>query len=202
MLSTILVIVPFLSSINAANDWTTPCVKGQCSYELSDGPSSGTMTIWGSEDVISDITAAADWQILGCDPNALSQNIRLVCMNDDPNSLCGHLYQNSGAVNKIVRLPRNCGKNAFARVATSWVPEDQSIPASIKVRLSRCNSSPPVVKALAIDTNFAAADPSTTGNVNFTIKAANVPGATTDIQAPRSRRRGLSRRGLVEGVCH
>ncbi|KAJ7112068.1 hypothetical protein C8R43DRAFT_1159303 [Mycena crocata] len=196
MLSSILVIVPFLSFINAANDWKAPCVKGQCSYDLPNGPSSGTMTIWGSEDAISDITTAADWQILGCDPAALSQNIRLVCMNDDSNSLCGHLYQNNGAVNKIVRLPENCGKNAFARIAKSWVPEDQSIPTSIKARLVRRNSSPPVVKALAIDTNFDGLESSTTGTVNFAIEGGNVPGAATNIQIPGSRRGGRARRGL------
>ncbi|KAJ7750986.1 hypothetical protein DFH07DRAFT_700873, partial [Mycena maculata] len=88
---------------------------------------------WGSENAITDITPAADWQILGCNSTALSQNIRLVCTSDpsDPSSLCAHLYQNTGAVNKIVRLPENCGASAFARVAKAWVPADQSIPASI-----------------------------------------------------------------------
>jgi hypothetical protein len=62
---------------------------------------------WGSDNVITDITPAADWQILDCNRTALSQNLRLVCMNDDPSSLCAHLYKNAGAANKIVRLPEN-----------------------------------------------------------------------------------------------
>ncbi|KAJ7075244.1 hypothetical protein B0H15DRAFT_37212 [Mycena belliarum] len=205
MLSSILVLVPFLAGINAANDWTVPCVKGQCSYDLptTNGPSSGTMKIWGSNDAITDITRAADWQILDCDPKALSQNIRLVCMrdSDDPNSLCGHLYQNTGAVNKIVRLPENCGANAFARVSKAWVPEDQSIPASIKARLYRRAGTAPVVKALAIDTDFDQLDWTKNGKVNMAIHAANVPGAATDIEVPGSRRasRG-SRRGLFDHI--
>ncbi|KAJ6529813.1 hypothetical protein B0H19DRAFT_968217 [Mycena capillaripes] len=190
MLSSVFIIVSFLAGIHAANDWNTPCVKGQCSYDLpaTNGPSSGTMKIWGSENAISDITEAADWKILGCDPTALSQNIHLVCMNDDPSSLCGHLEQNTGAANKIVRLPEDCGANAFARVSKSWIPDDQSIPSSIKARLFRRDGKQPVVKALAIDTNFDAVDWSKTGKVNIAIHAANVPGAATDIQVPGSRR--------------
>jgi hypothetical protein len=110
-----------------------------------------------------------------------------------------------------------CGSNAFARVSKSWVPADQSIPASVKARLVRRNSSPPVVKALALDTNFNAVDWSKynvphflsypplniqirTGKVNIAIQAANFPGAETDIQIPGSRRTSrASRRGLFGG---
>ncbi|KAJ7794047.1 hypothetical protein B0H14DRAFT_2185975, partial [Mycena olivaceomarginata] len=91
---------------------------------------------WGAEDAISDITTAADWQILSCDPDALSQDIRLC----------------AGAVNKIICLPESCGRSAFARVANTWVPDDQSIPASIAKRLVRRDGSTPQVKALTIDT--------------------------------------------------
>ncbi|KAJ7113649.1 hypothetical protein C8R44DRAFT_741233 [Mycena epipterygia] len=184
--------------INATNDWNTPCVTGQCSYDLpTNDPSSGTLKIWGSENAITDITPAADWQIIDCDPNALSQNIRLVCMNDDPTSLCGHLYRNTGAVNKLVRLPENCGANAFARVSKSWVPADQSIPSSINARIFRRDGTAPVVKALSIDTDFDAVDWTQNGKVNLGINAANVPGVATDIQVPGFRRSRRSRRGIL-----
>ncbi|KAF7344678.1 hypothetical protein MVEN_01628100 [Mycena venus] len=199
--SSILVIVPFLAVINAVNDWKVPCTTGQCSYDLpttNNGSASGTMTIWGAEDAISDITTAADWQILGCDPNALSQDIRLVCTSDDPNSSCSHLYASAGAVNKIVRLPENCGSSAFARIANAWVPEDQSIPASIAKRLVRRDGSTPQVKALTIDTNFDAVDYSKTGPVNIAIQGANVPGAGGTISIPPSRRSTrISQRSLL-----
>ncbi|KAJ7181163.1 hypothetical protein C8R46DRAFT_885714 [Mycena filopes] len=122
---------------------------------------------WGSPDAITDITTAAGWQILGCDSTALNQSIRLVCMDDpeDPSSNCGHLYQNTGAVNKLVRLPQNCGASAFARISDAWVPADQSIPASIQARIVRRDGTPPVVKALALDVNFAAVDYSKCGQV-------------------------------------
>ncbi|KAJ7023264.1 hypothetical protein C8F04DRAFT_1134894 [Mycena alexandri] len=203
MLGSVLIIVPFLAGIQAANDWNIPCVKGQCSYDLPQttaAPASGTMKIWGSENAITDITPAAGWQILGCDPAALSQNVRLVCMDeDDPGSLCGHLYQTTGAVNKIVRLPGNCGASAFARVANAWTSEDQSIPATVKARLVR-RTGTPTVNALAIDTNWDAADWSKTGMVNISINAANFPGAATSIQtpaAPRGGRRSFSSNDVV-----
>ncbi|KAJ7913379.1 hypothetical protein B0H13DRAFT_1612629 [Mycena leptocephala] len=192
MISSVLVIVPFLAGINALNDWSVPCTSGECSYDLptANSSASGSVKIWGSNNAITDITKAADWQILGCDPNALSQDIRLVCMNDpdDPNSKCGHLYQEIGAVNKIVRLPEDCGGSAFARIAKSWVPDDQSIPTSVRRSLVRRGGKAPVVKALALDTNFDSVDYSKTGPVNIAIQGANVPGAPNDIQAPSSRR--------------
>lgn len=55
---------------------------------------------------ISDITGAAGWEILGCSPDAEAQDIRLVCKSDSSHD-CAHLYQNIGAVGKIVRLPEN-----------------------------------------------------------------------------------------------
>ncbi|KAF7371330.1 hypothetical protein MSAN_00769100 [Mycena sanguinolenta] len=205
MLSSLFVIVPFIAGINALNDWTVPCTSGECSYDLpaSNNSASGSLKIWGSTDSITDITTAADWQILNCNSTALSQNITLVCMNDpsDPNSKCGHLYQNIGAVNKIVRLPENCGANAFARIAKSWVAEDQTIPASVRRSLFRRDGKTPVVQALAIDTNFDAVDYSKAGPVNIAIMGANVPGAPTDIQIPKSRRsRTAHRRFSIGGA--
>ncbi|KAJ7196823.1 hypothetical protein GGX14DRAFT_375706 [Mycena pura] len=200
MLSYIFVLFPFLVGVSAANDWSVPCINGVCQYDLPGNASaaSGSLKIWGSTDAITDITTAADWQILDCNSTALAQDIRLVCMNDpaQPDSKCGHLYQNIGAVNKIVRLPENCGASAFARVAKAWVPEDQSIPAHVQARLVRRAGAQPVVKALHIDTDFDAADWSKTGMVNIAIQGANVPGTPTDVVTPGSRARRASRRGL------
>ncbi|KAJ7166831.1 hypothetical protein C8R46DRAFT_1351084 [Mycena filopes] len=194
MFSSILILVPFLAGINAANDWSVPCTSGTCSYDLptTDSTAAGSLKIWGSPDAITDITTAAGWQILGCDSTALNQSIRLVCMDDpeDTNSNCGHLYQNTGAVNKLVRLPQNCGASAFARISDAWVPADQSIPASIQARIVRRDGTPPVVKALALDVNFSAVDYSKTGVVNIAIEGANAP----QNSAPASRR--MVRRAL------
>ncbi|KAJ7354171.1 hypothetical protein DFH08DRAFT_41770 [Mycena albidolilacea] len=148
MLSSVLVIVPFIAGNFVANDWTTLCVTGQCSYDLpaTDGPS-GTMKI-----------------ILECDPKALSQNIRLSCVHQRrPHQLTVRApVPNGGAVNKIVRLPEaamvKCDANAFARVSKPWVPDDQSIPASLQARVVRRDGSQSTVKAVAIDTDFDAVE--------------------------------------------
>ncbi|KAF7292168.1 hypothetical protein MIND_01243900 [Mycena indigotica] len=203
MFSPFLLLIPFLTGINAANDWSKPCISGSCSYDLTtNGTASGTVTIWGAATAISDITTAADWEILGCDPTALSQSIRLVCKSADSKK-CDHLYDANGAVGKIVRLPENCGKNAFARVSKAWVPADQSIPAGVKPRIVRRDGKAPQVKALALDTNFASVDQTKTGVVNIMIQGANVPGAksATPLNVPPSRRHTrLSQRSLLGSV--
>lgn len=211
MVSSALVIFSLFTAAQALNDWSKPCLSGVCSYDIpeSTGSSSGSLKIWGSQDAISDITTAAGWEIIGCSPDAIKQDIRLVCKDENPDdSACSHLYKSTGAVGKIVRLPEACGKNAFARISRAWVPEDQSIPASIAGKIVRRDGSQPEVKALALDTNFEAVDTSKTGPVNFALQGANVKGAAGEIDtssvAPerRSRIHGnvYDERGLFDFV--
>lgn len=71
---------------------------------------------WGADTAIADITTAAGWEILGCDPDALEQDVRIVCRGGNDGHGCGHLFSTpSGgaspiehnAIGKIVRLPQN-----------------------------------------------------------------------------------------------
>ncbi|KAF7292375.1 hypothetical protein HMN09_01221600 [Mycena chlorophos] len=179
----LLVLLPLIVGIHAANDWTVPCTNGECSYDLAatNSTAGGSMRISGSTDAITDITTAAGWQILGCDPDAMSQDIRLVCTNeDDPTSQCGHLYRNLSAVNKLVRLPETCGGSAFARIANAWDSEDQSLPDALSKRLMRRDGTIPTVKALTLDTNWHEVDYSQTGPVNIEIYSA--PGAEDEAE--------------------
>ena len=61
----------------------------------------------------------------------------------------------------------------------------------------------PEVKALRLDTNFAAADPAKVGDVNFALTGANVPGAKDQIEFPEGpnevARRGFFKK-LFKGV--
>ncbi|KAG6820027.1 hypothetical protein H0H93_006365 [Arthromyces matolae] len=193
------------------NDWSKPCLSGICSYDIPESAttSSGSLKVWGSAGAISDITTAAGWEIIGCSPDELAQDIRLVCNTDSEGSGCSHLYDASGPQGKIVRLPESCGKNAFARVARAWIPEDQSIPASTAANLHRRDGSQPQVKALSLDTNFGAIDPAkyaryptltlsshecdSAGQVNFAIQGANVKGAAADIDTSTVNLRRRSR---------
>ncbi|KAF8988454.1 hypothetical protein BDQ17DRAFT_1257650 [Cyathus striatus] len=183
----------FFSVVHAANDWSQPCLSGVCQYDLpsaTNGGSSGTIKIWGSQNAISDITTAARWEIIGCSPNTTSQTVRIVCKDDETSSKeCAHLFSKSGPEGKIVRLPENCGKGAFARVAKAWTPADQSIPSSISRRIVRRDGVQPQVQALTLDTNFSAADTSKFGNVNFVLRGATIPGANGDISIPQAQSR-------------
>ncbi|KAK7062479.1 hypothetical protein R3P38DRAFT_3167478 [Favolaschia claudopus] len=192
ILPIIFVLLPLVHRVRAINNWDAPCIAGECTYDFpsTNTSGSGTLKIWGSDTAITDITNAAHWQILGCDSNAQSQNIRLVCMNDpeDEESHCGHLDKDVGAVGKVVRLPDECGPSGFARIAKSWIPDDQSIPTSVRRGLVRRDDRQPVVRALALDTDFDKVDWSKTGKVNFAIRAASIPGVPTEIKGSQTRR--------------
>ncbi|KAF9043202.1 hypothetical protein BJ165DRAFT_1529291 [Panaeolus papilionaceus] len=139
-LSVLLTLSSSISSVEAKNDWSQPCFNGVCEYDIpTTTGSSGTVVIWGPVDSIADITPAGGWEILGCDPNALEQEIRLVCTQSDNDSraACGKLFATDstpstdidGAVGKVVRLPESCGKGPFALITKAWTPSDQSIPS-------------------------------------------------------------------------
>ncbi|KAM6495268.1 hypothetical protein JOM56_009891 [Amanita muscaria] len=182
----------------AANDWSVPCTSGACSYDLpaNNKSSSGTLKIWGSQSAISDITPVAGWHILGCDRNATAQDIRLICTSSS--APCDHLFDNGGAEGKVIRLPENCGKNAFARVAKSWISEDQAIPTRVAADIQRRDGKLSHVQALSFDTHFHAIDATKMGQVSFAIQAATIPGVhhKIDTHPVSSRSDHLEERGL------
>ncbi|KAF4610321.1 hypothetical protein D9613_010283 [Agrocybe pediades] len=169
----------------AANDWSKPCFSGVCEYDLpaSSGSASGTLKIWGSENSIADITTSAGWEIIDCSPDVLKQDIRLVCKEDKADD-CAKLYD-AGAEGKIVRLPENCGSNAFAGILKAYIPQDQNIPDHVARGFQRRDGTLPEVKALKITTDFKSLGTSgKAGSVNFAIRAANVPGASGTLDVP------------------
>ncbi|KAJ7042171.1 hypothetical protein C8F04DRAFT_96310 [Mycena alexandri] len=159
----------------AANDWSTPCFDGQCSYDLpTSSQVSGTLRVWGAADAISDITPAAGWTILDCEKGTIAQDVRLVCHDS---SGCPHLSQNTGSVGKLVRLPESCGQSAFARVTKGWVHQNQTLPPALASQLQRRDGELPQVRGLSIDVDFNSVDLSQAGPVNFAIHGltASVP---------------------------
>ncbi|TFK47998.1 hypothetical protein OE88DRAFT_1738119 [Heliocybe sulcata] len=222
MIHSFLTLAPFLvASAAAANDWSKPCTDGSCYYDVNAngtaGQASGTLKIWGSSNMLSDITTAAGWQILNCDQNTTQQDIRLVCMNETAS--CNHLFQD-GAENTLVRLPENCGASPFARVAKAWVSTDQSMPDLVKANLTRRDGTVPQVQALTLDTSWSSIDSSSVyspavlsppsglqiyrkGNISFAIMGASFPGVTGTIDTsnlPPQRRSRLTQRGLLDGI--
>ncbi|KAJ7841087.1 hypothetical protein B0H14DRAFT_1051692 [Mycena olivaceomarginata] len=169
----------------AANDWSTPCFDGHCSYDIpASSEVSGTLRIWGAADAISDITPAAGWTILDCEKGAMAQDVRLVCHDS---AGCPHLAQNTGSVGKLVRLPESCGQSAFARITRDWVHQDQTLPVELAKTLRRRDGELPQVKGLGIDADFNSVDLAQAGPVNFAIHGltASVP----ESPAPQRRSR-------------
>ncbi|KAG7095281.1 hypothetical protein E1B28_006053 [Marasmius oreades] len=180
-------------STYAKNDWSIPCFDGTCSYDSPAGL--GSVTIWGTPSAIADITKTAGWTILNCDENALVQDIRLVCTGTAEE--CNNLYANTGATGKLVRLPENCGGNAFARISRTWVHEDQSLPVELARALRKRDGPTPSVQGLALDTDFGAIDPAQNGNVSLAIEGATVPGAAGDFNVTAT---NFDKRGLFDFV--
>ncbi|KAH8829973.1 hypothetical protein DL96DRAFT_1461298 [Flagelloscypha sp. PMI_526] len=178
----LVLLASLLTATNALNDWSRPCLAGTCSYDLPDADgqaASGSIRIWSdNKALITDITQAADWEIIGCSPDKLAQDIRIVCKSDDSEK-CNHLFD-GGAEGKIVRLPQNCGQNAFARIGRIWVSDDQSVPQDVARRLVRRAGAPAQVRGVTIDTDFGAVDASK-GKINFALRGANFQGAKGDI---------------------
>ncbi|KJA17632.1 hypothetical protein HYPSUDRAFT_205982 [Hypholoma sublateritium FD-334 SS-4] len=208
MFSSVLLLLPALvAPAFAANDWSKPCLSGVCEYDMpaTNGAASGTLKIWGASSAITDITPAAGWQIIGCSSDALAQDIRLVC-TDESSGRCKHLFRNNkkGAVGKLVRLPENCGKSAFAVVTSAHRAHNQTIPASVSASLSKRGISNTTVQGLSISTNFGASGVPSAGAINFAIRAANVPGASGSlVTSAQQLRRGNSRvydRGIFDFV--
>ncbi|KAF9496506.1 hypothetical protein BDN71DRAFT_1357912, partial [Pleurotus eryngii] len=78
---------------------------------------------------ITDITPAAGWVVLDCDPHALVKDIRLVCKGDNTEGPgCNHLFNGRDPVDKYVQLPKSCLQSSFGRINKSWVHTDQSVP--------------------------------------------------------------------------
>ncbi|KAL0949221.1 hypothetical protein HGRIS_009301 [Hohenbuehelia grisea] len=177
-----LLAVAVLAAAAPHNDWSQACFHGECAYEMTtNSGSSGLLKLYGSPQSISDITAAAGWVVLDCDPHSMVQQIRLVCKSDNADAAgCGHLFEHGGATDKLVRLPENCGSGPFARIAKASVASDQSIPAHMRRHLERRGEAQPEVHLLDIDTNFAAVNTEKAGGISFRFVGFNQPGVSMD----------------------
>ncbi|KAG9226943.1 hypothetical protein CCMSSC00406_0003384 [Pleurotus cornucopiae] len=173
ILPLVILALSLVSATSAFNDWSVPCFHGECAYDTSSTTmGSGTVQLFGSPKSMTDITSAAGWVILDCDPNALDQTIRLVCMNEDEEA-CGHLFAHGGPQDKVVRLPESCGAGPFARIAHLSTAEDQSIPAHVSPKIVRRDGATPQVISLGVDTNWLSIDTENRGEIQFRITGIN-----------------------------
>ncbi|OSD05577.1 hypothetical protein PYCCODRAFT_1464936 [Trametes coccinea BRFM310] len=180
----------------AANDWSKPCF-GECNWDITSGTGSGTVRIAGPQAAVSDITPAAGWMIMDCDPNTADQDIRLVCQ--DPSKGCDHIYQNNAA-GTLVRLPKDCGSTPFALVTREWVHQDQSIPASKRSQIVRRDGSQPVVKGMSLATSFDDPSVPANGNVSLFLMGSSIPGAAGNFTVEPPTGASATKRGLGSWV--
>ncbi|KAJ8502672.1 hypothetical protein ONZ45_g11540 [Pleurotus djamor] len=168
------IIAASLAVAEPANDWSQPCFNGECAYDLPGTAErgSGTFKLTGSSKAITDITPAAGWVVLDCDPHLLAQEIRLVCQGSDETA-CGHLFEH-GPEHKVVRLPESCGAGPFARIASASVADDQSIPGH--VQLTRRDGVEPQVHVLKVDNAWDMVDVAKTGEIAFAFVGHTMPG--------------------------
>ena len=53
-----------------------------------------------------------------------------------------------------------CGAMPFARVASEWTHENQTVPDSVAQKLRRRDGPTPTVRGISLDTDFGQIDPS------------------------------------------
>ncbi|KZV98094.1 hypothetical protein EXIGLDRAFT_327124 [Exidia glandulosa HHB12029] len=150
--------------------------KGTCTHEIlaSRDTAAATVIISGPSHLVSDLTSAANWEMLDCPaawPDKGSATVRLVCTAADPSESCAHVTE-EGAVNTVVRMPASCGTGPFARIAAWDVSADQTISSSFAAKHD-LREGAEVVEA-TLDYNFALI-PESRGTVSFDIRAAHDP---------------------------
>ncbi|EJD43553.1 hypothetical protein AURDEDRAFT_114625 [Auricularia subglabra TFB-10046 SS5] len=163
--------LPLLTSAAGAAAALAPC-RGTCTHEIlaTRNQAAATVQISGPSHLVSDLTSAADWEMVECPqawPERSSGTVRLVCTAEDPSTSCNHVTE-EGAVNTIVRMPTRCGTGPFARIAAWDVAKDQSIPSSFAAFAANIHAE--IIEA-TLDYNFAAI-PVSRGKVSFDVRAA------------------------------
>ncbi|KAF4587078.1 hypothetical protein EYR40_011099 [Pleurotus pulmonarius] len=167
------------------NNWERPCFNGECAYDLpAHKGQSGTIKLFATNPyAIADITPATGWVVLDCDPQAVVQDIRLVCKDDDAEGAgCNHLTSGAGPLDKYVRLPESCSQSPFGRIIKYWVHADQSVPEHHRV--IRRDNGIPRVYAIGIDDKFDQIDYTKHGDVRYVAYGVSVPGLDTNFGIP------------------
>ncbi|KAJ6542156.1 hypothetical protein DFH09DRAFT_1282628, partial [Mycena vulgaris] len=193
-----LLLLPFAAAyVRAANDWSVKC-QGECSYDTNGTKDRAFATVSLAADnsqILSDITAAASWELLDCpaDWSSGSKDVRLVCVADDPAQDCNDVTD-GGAVDTIVRLPEDCGTGPFARISAWGVSQNQTIPegstADSKLKLRKRGAPPAQIMAATLDWKLSEIS-ANRGTVKIELKASNKPATNSRIVSTRSLKHAL-----------
>ncbi|KAG8905357.1 hypothetical protein FRB99_000185 [Tulasnella sp. 403] len=173
-----------------------PCAGGFCSQAVrktvvggGDPPDTeGIIIVDGPPELVADLTLAAGWSIWNCDSRKLTQEILLVCAQDERS--CDDVFE-GGAEHTIVRLPDDCGAGPFARIASARKAQGEKPPERILKKM-RPGTRSQSIWAFQLDVNFSAI-PDNKGVVTFAATAANT--FHPDKRLTASRMLKLMRRG-------
>ncbi|KZW01534.1 hypothetical protein EXIGLDRAFT_745081 [Exidia glandulosa HHB12029] len=184
---TLALYITLVATVFARNDWTQPCISGSCSYDTGDGVKTAysSLALNGDPSVLSDITTAAGWEISGCNPGwkTGAANVVVTCTGSAKQMAhCDHLFQGGNAMNKVVRLPQDCGVGPFARVVRSS-------------QVQRRDEGGPEMHALTLDYNFDQLPATGNRTLSFNIASLNAP---SDVQGQRRRLYPLPRFGSFD----
>ncbi|KAL0959046.1 hypothetical protein HGRIS_014349 [Hohenbuehelia grisea] len=171
------------------------CWDGQCMADTAEY----AMTVKGPKATISDVAGVSGWIVMDCNRRDTSQKIRIVCKDDEASSGCKYLEAGKNPVNKIIRVPRKCGRDPFVRVVNVAVAKDQNLPAGAREKLSN-KDKPSKVYALEFDIAFDKV-PKSMGPVVFGFVSTMAPEEQEDTDSTELDRRATKgNRSLIGSI--
>ncbi|KAJ7155586.1 hypothetical protein C8R46DRAFT_1196404 [Mycena filopes] len=144
---------------------------------------------------VSSLELTTNWVITECHPTSdQPQSVLAYCSMVLSTSECSHVMI-GGAENTIVKMPQNCGRGPYARVASLTPHPDQNVLSSFHQ-----SNKPPAepVYSLQFDYDFAAI-PASNGPIYMRADVTDMPDYwDTVVDSPPERKRWLQDRGLEE----
>ncbi|KAJ6579226.1 hypothetical protein DFH09DRAFT_1447553 [Mycena vulgaris] len=145
---------------------------------------------------VSSLDLQTNWVITSCHPTSdQPQSVAIYCSKVLSSSECSHVMI-GGAENTIVKMPQNCGRGPYARIASLAPHPNQDILSSF--RQSKKPADEPVY-LLKFDYNFAVI-PEANGPIYMRADVTDMPDYSiywdTVVESPPERKRWLKERGL------
>ncbi|KAF7339147.1 hypothetical protein MVEN_01991600 [Mycena venus] len=144
---------------------------------------------------VSSLDLKTNWVITSCHPTSdQPQSVPMDCSKGFSNSECSHVMI-GGAEHTIVKVPQNCGRGPYARIASLDIHPDQGVLSSY--HQSKKPADEPVY-LLKFDYDFAVI-PDANGPIYMRADLTDMPGYWDSVvESPPERKRWLQERGLQE----
>ncbi|KAJ7864454.1 hypothetical protein B0H14DRAFT_2736332 [Mycena olivaceomarginata] len=142
---------------------------------------------------VSSLDIATNWVVTSCNPGSdQPQSVLAYCSKSLSDSECSHVMI-GGAEHTIVKMPDNCGRGPYARIASLTPHPNQDILSPYH---QSQKPSTEQVYSLKFDYNFAAI-PASNGPIYMRADVTDMPDYwDTVVESPPERKRWLKERGL------